>query len=151
MSKKEKRMILILLLILIVVIIAVVVIRMPKKGNGAQGENNEKYTTQLEDGTKLNTSSNFNEKKTYNGLEISNVQYTEKDGVTLMLADVKNTSNTKHEQEVVKITILGENGETITEFNAILKAIEPGATEKLNASVSANVANAKDYKIEPAQ
>ncbi len=154
MSKKEKIWIGILLIILAVVIIGVVI----ATGKRSDGElqntqpqnqaNEEKYTTELNDGTKINTSDEFNSTKKYGDLEISNIQYTEKDGMTVLLADVKNTGTTTHESEVVKITILGEQGETLAETKPILGKVEPGQTIKLNASFIVDVSNAKDFKIE---
>ena len=112
--------------------------------------NEERYTTMLDDGTKINTSEEFNNEKTYGNLSISNIQYTEKDGMSVLLADVTNNGSTKHEPEIVKITILGENGEVITEIKPVIGDIEPGETIKLNASITADVTNAKDFKIEAA-
>ena len=151
MSKKEKIMILVLLLILVVAIVAIVVLKNPKDETktGEQGVNEDKYTTTLEDGTKLNTSNDFNATKKYNNLEISNMQFTEKDGMSVMLADVKNTGTEKHEQESVNIVVLDDNEDQIATFRAIIEDIDPGQSAKINATISASVANAKDYRIEP--
>ena len=111
-------------------------------------ENEEIYTEKLYDGTKLNTSEEFNSAKTYNNLSIDNIQYTEKDGMTLLLADVTNNGSTIHEMEWVDISILDENNEVITVMEALIGKIEPGATIKLNASTTADVSNAKDFTIE---
>ena len=156
MSKNEKRWI---ILLVVVVIIAIVFFILITRGNNGDKENaqnaitnevvnEEKYTEQLEDGTKLNTSEEFNSSKTYGNLEISNVQYTSKNGMSVLLADVRNNGTTTHEKEIVKITILGDNEEVITEIKPVIGKIEPGETVKLNASVTADVANARDYKIE---
>ena len=156
MSKNEKRWI---ILLVVVVIIAIVFFILITRGNNGDKENaqnaitnevvnEEKYTEQLEDGTKLNTSEEFNSSKTYGNLEISNVQYTSKNGMSVLLADVRNNGTTTHEKEIVKIPILGDNEEVITEIKPVIGKIEPGETVKLNASVTADVANARDYKIE---
>ena len=58
----------------------------------------EKYTKQLEDGTKINTSEEFNSSKTYKNLEIGSVQYTSKNGMSVFLADVRNNGTTVHEK-----------------------------------------------------
>lgn len=155
MSKNEKRWIILLVAVVIIAIAFFVVIIGGNKANKEEQNtttnetaNEEKYTEQLEDGTKLNTSEEFNSSKTYGNLEISNVQYTSKNGMSVLLADVKNNGTTVHEKEIVKITILGENEEVITEIKPVIGKIEAGETIKLNASVTADVANAKDYKIE---
>ena len=158
MSKNEKRWIILLVAVVIIAIVFFVVIT---RGNKEEEENTqnttnevvneEKYTEQLDDGTKLNTSEEFNSSKTFGNLEIGNVQYTSKNGMSVLLADVKNNGTTVHEKEIVKITILGDNGEVITEIKPVIGKIEPGETIKLNASITADVANAKDFRIEAAQ
>ena len=159
MSKNEKRWIILLVAVVIIAIVFFVLIT--RGNNGEEGNtqnattnevvNEEKYTEQLEDGTKLNTSEEFNSSKTFGNLEIGNVQYTSKDGMSVLLADVRNNGTTTHEKEIVKITILGDNGEVITEIKPVIGRIEPGQTIKLNASITADVANAKDFRIEAAQ
>ncbi len=156
MSKNEKRGIILLVAVVIIAIVLIVGLSNSKKKEEIQQEeetavNEEKYTTVLDDGTKLNTSEEFNNSKTYGNLTISNVQYTEKNGMSVLLADVTNNGSTKHEVEIVKITILGENGEVITQIKPVIGEIEPGETIKLNASITADVANAKDFKIEVAE
>ena len=89
-------------------------------GTGNPVENEEKYTTELDDGTKINTGEEFNSTKTYGSLEISNIQFTEKEGMTVLLADVTNKGSTTHENEVVEITILGENGEELSTTKPVI-------------------------------
>ena len=160
MDKNERRWIILLVAVVIIAIVFFVLLKVGNKEDTGEGQdatttnevaNEEKYTEQLEDGTKLNTSEEFNSNKTYGNLEIGNVQYTSKDGVSVLLADVTNKGTTKHESEVVKITILGENGEEITEIKPVIGEIEAGETIKLNASITADIANAKDFRIEAAE
>ena len=155
MSRNEKRWIILLVAVVIIAIVLIVGISSSKNKEEGQGEENtvvneEKYTTVLDDGTKLNTSEEFNNSKTYGNLTISNVQYTEKNGMSVLLADVTNNGSTRHEVEIVKITILGDNNEVITEIKPVIGDIEPGETIKLNASISADVTNARDFTIEAA-
>ena len=155
MNNNEKRWV---VLLVAVVVIAVVLIVVLVNVNGSkeeiQGgesipvENEEKYTTELNDGTKINTGEEFNSTKTYGSLEISNIQFTEKEGMTVLLADVTNKGSTTHENEVVEITILGENGEELSTTKPVIGKIEPGETIKINATITADVSNAKDFTIE---
>ena len=127
MNNNEKRWV---VLLVAVVVIAVVLIVVLVNVNGSkeeiQGgesipvENEEKYTTELNDGTKINTGEEFNSTKTYGSLEISNIQFTEKEGMTVLLADVTNKGSTTHENEVVEITILGENGEELSTTKPVI-------------------------------
>ena len=158
MTNNEKKWIFLIIGIMIIVLIVVLLVKVIG-GNGEnvdqnnmagnnQVQNEEKYVETLEDGTKLNVSEELNKDRTYNGLEISNIQYTEKDGFTVLLADIKNPLSTKHERELVKISIIGENGEVITDTEDIIGEIEPGGTYQINAAIATDVSNAKDIKIE---
>ncbi len=158
MNSNEKRWIVLLVAVVLIAVILIVVLTTRKGDNenvvqnapAGQEEvvNEEKYTTELDDGTKINTSEEFNSAKTYGNLSISNMQFTESNGVSVMLADVTNNGSTAHEPEIVKVTILGDNNEVITEIKPVIGKIEPGETIKLNASITADVANARDFKIE---
>ena len=156
MSNNEKRWIILLVAVIVIVIVLIIGLangrnkEVQQQGQEETVVNEETYTTELSDGTKLNTSEDFNNTKTYGDLTISNIQYTERNGQSVLLADVTNNGSTRHEVEIVKITILGENNEVITEIKPVIGDIEPGETIKLNASISADVANAKDFKIEAA-
>ena len=156
MSKKEKQVIGVLIGIAVVAIIVVLIVSGKNKedeniANNEIVESNtveeEKYVEVLEDGTKLNTSEEFNNEKRYGNLVIRNMQYTEQNGMTVMLADVTNEGSTVHEPEIVTITIYGENNEVITELHPAIGRIEPGETIKINATSTADVANARDYGI----
>lgn len=159
MSSNEKRWIILLVAVIIIAIVVIVVgVKGGKKETHPQGGegqevtiNEEKYTTELEDGTKINTSEDLKNTKRYKELEISNIQYTSKDGMTVLLADVKNTGTTKHNAEIVKLEILDETGKVITEGKPVIGEIEAGGTIKLNASLIGDVANAKDIRITEAK
>ena len=159
MRRNELKWILIIIGIMVIILLGVLIFRQGgekeeqepqttvNQGN-QESANTEKYTEVLEDGTKLNVSEDFNTAKEYNGLEIGNIQYTQRNGVTVLLADVKNPGPSTHEREVVKITILGENGEIITDTLGVIGEIKAGGSYQLNASFTADVSNAKDFKIE---
>ena len=156
MSNNEKRWIILLVAVIVIVIVLIIGLangrnkEVQQQGQEETVVNEETYTTELSDGTKLNTSEDFNNTKTYGDLTISNIQYTERNGTSVLLADITNNGSTRHEVEIVKITILGENNEVITEIKPVIGDIEPGETIKLNASISADVTNARDFTIEAA-
>ena len=161
MKKNEKILIGVLVLAVIIVILIGVFVKKDDEEvvaqdpntqqQGESQEEEEQYTTELDDGTKINTSEEFNSSKTYKDLTISNIQFTERDDMSVLLADVTNNGTSAHEPEIVKITILGDNEEVITEIKPVIGDIEAGETVQLNASVTADVANAKDFRIEPAE
>lgn len=155
MKKNKGKCIILLIGILIIAIVLIVMVLINRKINASDQQSKEqvkeeKYTEELEDGTKINTSEELNNIKNYGDLEISNIQYTEKDSISVLLADVKNNGTTIHKEEIVKITILGENGEIIAEIKPVIGRIEPGESIKLNATITADVVNGKDFKIESA-
>ena len=158
MNSNEKRWIILLVAVVIIAIIFFVVITNINNGDegqnnvtqqqSVQGGNNEQFTTELDDGTKVNTSETFTQTKTYNNLEISNIQFTEKDGQSTFLADVKNNGTTTHEPEIVNITLLDENGNTVAELKPAIERIETGQTAQINSMISADVTNVKDFRVE---
>ena len=162
MNSNEKRWIVLLIAVLVIAIVLIVVLvngraknkeQMPENNvdTNQEVQNVEQYVTQLDDGTKLNNSELFNSVKTYKDLEISNIQFTEKNGSSVLLADVKNNATTTHEEEVVKIVLLGENDETIATLRVLIGKIEPGETSQINTTASADYANAKDFKVEASE
>lgn len=153
MTKQERKIILIGVGVVIVALLILLIVNgVRKKGDEDVGKTNtqveqnaEKYTTNLEGGTKLNKSEEFNKNKKYKSIEISNIQFTYENGKSVLLATVKNTASTKHASEIVKLTILGENNQVIDEVNAIIPDMQAGETKQLNATISgADSVNAKD-------
>lgn len=162
--KKSSKILLIVVIVVVLVMAIIIGLAINKKREEPQtpvetenktqeseeiaNQEEEKYVQQLEDGTKINVSGDLNSTKKYKDLEISNIQFTEKGGITVLLADVKNIGTAKHEIEIIKIAVLGENGEVITELNPIIGEINVGETIKMNANITADVVNAKDIRIE---
>ena len=75
MNSNEKRWVVLLIAVLIIAVVLIVVLAMTNKNDTTvQNEvaNEEKYTTELEGGSKLNTSDALNAAKTYGDLEIFN-------------------------------------------------------------------------------
>ena len=146
MSKKEKRGLLILILVVAVLVTMMLIsINSKKKTNIATGgnvENEENYVQVLEDGTKLNISEKMKEKKTIEGLEI-----TENNNMTQILGTVTNTLSVKQEGFIANISILNSRGEEITKMQAYIGPLEPGASQQLNAMSVFDYTNAYDYKI----
>ena len=156
MNKNEKRWIVLLVAVLAIAVVLIVGLGMNgnKQNTSIGGQSQTQGTTGTQTGdensnyaTRVNTNEDFNATKTYNNLEISNIQLSENNGTSVLLADVTNKGDSTHEQENVKITIVGED-DSETTVNAIIGTIEPGETIKLNTSMTADVVNAKDFKIE---
>lgn len=157
MNKKEGKVIFIGVGVVIVALLIVLVVNaISKKENTNQNvqntqveQNVEKYTTNLEGGTKLNNSEEFNKNKKYKEIEISNIQFTYENGRSVLLATVKNTGSTKHKLEIVKLTILGDNNQVIDEIEPLMPELEAGEEGQFNAILTGeDSVNARDFRIE---
>ena len=152
MRDSEKKVLLITILIGIIIIGGLLLWK--KKGNNTENNVNEiqnvnekQYVQVLQDGSKVNISEELRKTKALDGLEITNIQLKENGGITTLLADVENKSGANVESKKVQVEILNKNGETITILRGRIDSIKPGEKVQLNMSVTANVANAYDFKI----
>ena len=149
-KKRKKQIVIIIVFILIVIAITVVVIwKLKLKSNKSETEKKEiPPITIMEDGTKVNTREKINEAKLVNGLLITNIQLTERDGLTTLLANVTNKGEKKTDFKRLKIVFLDENGNEISTATVFITPLEVGETTELNASATANYINAYDFRIE---
>lgn len=151
MKKNEKRMILILLVVLVIAIILFVVYN-NKKGNNnevtkQENEVVEEFVQVLEDGTKLNISTKLNEAKEVNGLKFENIQFTEQNGQSVLLANVTNNSGKATDMTLVDVILLDKNEQEIVKVGGIISPLQPGETKEFNTSMTIDYANAYDFKI----
>ena len=148
MKPKEKRMILILLVILVIAIIIFAVNKNKKDENTAEGNNVvEEFVQVLEDGTRLNTSTKLNEMKKFEGLEFGNIQLTNLNGQSVLLADVKNTTSAETGLMLVNVTLIDKNGNELGTVGGIISPLKPGESKQFNTSMTIDYANAYDFKI----
>ena len=153
MRREEKRLIIIVILIGVVIIGGLLIWKNNKgekyNENVMQIEENEveEYVQKLEDGSKLNVSEELRKEKEIEGLEITNIQLKETRGITTLLAEVENTSGKISEEKKVQVEILNKKGEVITTLKGRIDKIGVGEKVQLNMSVTADVANAYDFRI----
>ena len=154
MSKGTKT-ILIIIAIWVVILVSVVIIKNAGKEDKiaeapeVTEENTveEEFVEKLADGSKLNKSEELKEEKKLGTLSIGNIQLREVGGITTLLADVVNPTNTETERKKVKVEILDKQGEVITELKGIIDPIEANGKVQLNMAVTADVANAYNFRI----
>lgn len=140
--------------ILIIAIVSILIVRhnldkrmedsMIAQTEGVQ-ENGE--FVKVENGVRTNTSDAFSKTRQLDGLEISNIQLTERDGVSVILADVKNTTDKENGNFGVNIKVLNKEGSEIISISGFIDKVEPGQTVQLNTSATADFANAYDFEI----
>ena len=154
MNKKVKK---IIAAIMIIIMIAMVITIMLRFMNRQSTENirtveeqiipKEEFVDKLEDGTRINSSDKLHETKTFDGLEISDFQLTEKDNMTVLLGKITNNANTKKGGYAVDITVLDKDRNEMTTVVAYIKELQPGESTTLNVSSTFDYANAYDFTI----
>ena len=154
MNKKVKK---IIAAIMIIIVIAMVITIMLRFRNRKSTENirtveeqiipKEEFVDKLEDGTRINSSDRLHETKTFDGLEISDFQLTEKDNMTVLLGKITNNANTKKGGYAVNITVLDKDRNEMTTVVAYIKELQPGESTTLNVSSTFDYANAYDFTI----
>ena len=149
MKSNEKRMIIISSVIVVIIIIGIVLILINKpKNEQKEDTNTEKYVEILQDGTKLNKSERLNKTRKLDELEIKDIQLTNKNGVSVLLATVTNLGNKDLEITEVKVRLYDENYNIMEEINGVISQTKPGESVQLNVAISEDYANAYDLTIE---
>ena len=122
-----------------------------QNGESQQVEENvvkEEFVQQIEDGTKVNVGSKITEDREVEGLRFTNIQLTEKDNQSTLLADVENdTEKDISDYTNLDITFLTKDGQEIITVKGILVPLKAGEKTQLNTSLLQDVANAYDMII----
>ena len=151
MKRNERKWILVLVAITVLLIIVLIVKNSKKevtKENSKQlGANTQEYVQVLEDGTKLNTSTKLKETKMLDSLEIGNIQLTNKNGQSVLLADVKNTGSMETQVMLINIVLLDENGTEITTVPGIISPLKAGERTQLNTSIQQDYTGIYDFRV----
>lgn len=144
----NKKTIIITLLIILALIIFIAIKKDKRQNKHEITENNQEILVQtLEDGTKLNTSTKLLETKKIENLEISNSQLTNKEGKTILLADVKNVGSTTIQMIQLEITLVDSNQKKIEKLDGLLGTIKPGETVQLNIEATEDYSDIYDYIV----
>lgn len=148
--KRNNKTIYIILLIIILVIILFIVKQNRKDNNvntieqeASQGQ----LVQELENGTKLNISSKLNEEKETDGLKFTNIELTQQNKQTVLLADVTNISENATELKLVDVVFLDREGNEIITVGGIISPLESGEKTQFNTSMTLDYINVYDFKI----
>lgn len=152
-NKKNNKKIIIILAIAVILIIAVIAIYLINKRSRQDETSNtqnevESYVQEVEDGVKLNTSTAMNTSKTLGNLLITNIQLTNRSGMTNLLAEVVNNSDEATPLKTVEITLLSYDGEELAKLTGVINSLEPGESTELNIATTSNYITAYDFRIE---
>ncbi len=108
----------------------------------------ENYVEVLNDGTKLNKSNKLSETKKLDGMEITAIQLTNRNGVSRILATVTNKTNEEIKLTPVKLTLYDDKNQVLEEVNGLISPMKVGESVQLNVGITVDYANAYDLKIE---
>ncbi len=151
--KTKEKVVIIGLLILTSILIGIFLIRSKdnkqnnEQPNAQENKLEENYSQVLEDGTKLNTSSKLKETKKIDSLEISDIQLTNKNEQSVLLANVTNKGNKKTQAILLDIILYNKAGEEIATIPGVISPLEPGKTTQLNTVVQEDYTNVYDFKV----
>lgn len=151
MKKKEKKMILILVIITIVITGVLLFLTNKNKKNADEiktNPNEEEFVQILEDGTKLNISTKMKEPKELEGLLIENIQLTNKEEKTELIADVKNNTQKDTEAILVNIIFYNKEGDEIATIGGRISPLKVGQTMQFSTTAMMDYSNAYNFKIE---
>lgn len=153
MKKKEKKMILILIVVACL-IIAILFwwLRGRNEDNLETGETTQNVAAQefvqtLEDGTKLNTSNKLSETKQFQGLQIKNIQLTNKDDKTELIAEIENPTETDTQAILVDIVLYDKQGQEITTLGGRISPIKAGQTTQFSTTAMIDYSNIYDFEL----
>ena len=154
MKSSEKKGILILILVSIVIIAVIYGITHGSKNenkntntaNQTISDTNQsqvdasrgEFTKTESDGTVVNTSNKLKEDKVESGFEISNINFSEKDGHTSLEADVTNMTGTAQ----------GKEGKEQGRIPVAIPETQIGETVGIQAGINDQYANAYNFRLE---
>ncbi len=165
---REKLFLLIIVLVIVIaVIIGVVVINGNKttngdnngdlNGNAGTTENtnvdnglidmNNTQNAKVENGVKENVSEKLKEEKTFESLVIKDINLSAQGGVTRFTATVENKGGDITDTMVV-IRFVNEDGSDYAQLEVLIPTVKAGETTSIDASTTADIANAYNFTIE---
>lgn len=81
-------------------------------------------------------------------MEISNIRLTHKDGNSIVLANVKNTTDQDVTLIPIILTLLDDKGNVLEKINGLISPVKASESIQLNVAISGDYANAYDFTVE---
>ena len=150
MKSTEKRMITILVAITAVVIIIAIMMNVNKSKEGTtekEMKQTESTISLFDDGTTLNNSAKLQETKKLEGMEISQIQLTQKNGETQLIATITNTSSTDQGDYPVIVKMLDKEGKEVGTMNGYIGKIKSQNSIKFSTEATLDSSNVYDFII----
>lgn len=163
-NRKVNLKIIIILLVIIAIVIAGIIIY--KNNQKAKQEEIEKQietvqkeqiglidmnnteNAKIENGVKQNISENILKYRDLNGISITEIQLYAQEGLSHFTSTVQNNTSKYFAGGVAKITFTNQDGSLYAELEVYIPEMKAGATNAIDASTTADIANAYDFSIE---
>lgn len=138
-----------LLLICTIIIVSVVtlIVKVSKNDNIKNKNNTSELITVSEDGTKTNISTKLGETKLYNGLEITDISLTEKDGLAQVTAVVTNNIGMDIDGFPITLNAKDKKGNIIEKIGAYVGSIKVGESRMIIANINMDISNIYDIEV----
>ena len=143
-------MITILVAITAVVIIIAIMMNVNKSKEGTtekEMKQTESTISLFDDGTTLNNSAKLQETKKLEGMEISQIQLTQKNGETQLLATITNTSSADQGDYPVIVKMLDKEGKEVGTMNGYIGKIKSQNSIKFSTEATLDSSNVYDFII----
>ena len=101
----------------------------------------------FDDGTVLNNSAKLHETKKVEEMEISQIQLTEKNGETQLIATITNTSSTDQGDYPVIVKMIDKEGKEVGTMNGYIGKIKPQNSIKFSTEATFDSSNVYDFTI----
>ena len=153
MRKNSKRLTIILIVITIIVVVLLIITDNKNKSidQSEKEIQKEEFIDILDDGTKLNTSDQLQKMRTLEGLDIMELQLTEKDNQTVLIGIITNNLTTQLGGYLADITLLDKQGNEMTTTQTYIPPLTSGQSTKLKVTIESDYANAYDVTIANAE
>lgn len=86
--------------------------------------------------------------KIYEGLRIEDIEISELEGSTLLLAKIKNETDNFHEKEEVNVVFLGQGGNVVCKTSTVIPNVEANKDSALRATIDKKCKNSYTFVIE---
>ena len=107
----------------------------------------EEFVQEQADGSKVNTSEQLKKTKTVDGLEISNIRLVENGGLSEIVAEAKNTTNSTIDEFNMIITAVDKDGNELATLETSVYSVGAGKTTTIHAAITDDIANAYDFTV----
>lgn len=164
-KKGSRKYIIIIIAIILIIAVVAICINIKNKNKNTNNENeqinnqeeqnpvslidmNNTENAEIKEGVKENNSKKLVENKQYEKLQITDIKLKAENGMSNFTATVKNNTGKDYAGGLITIKFINKDGSPYAELSAYMPDIKNGGTNTIDASTTADIANAYDFTIE---